>query len=250
MKKMKIPFLILFAAASFMACKKDSQVNIPGLDASKTNAIKKGEPVLFTLDQASAGSTVNWTVSPSANTQIKSSGNQASILFGVKGNYVVTAVAGNVSASTPVSVSDSVYNGGGSGGGGGETQPTTLNFSAGEKINIQVSRIDSGATSGLIFSTITSNEYTCLTNSLISTFTAGTNSFDISFDGVSVPANCTTGTAKASAFAFYYPVSEGTSSLTIHFNGTNYTGTIVKTGNSYQINWSYATGVVISPASL
>ncbi len=247
MKKVKILTLGLLLTIGFMACKKNDTIGTAGLDATKTSLVKKGEPVLFTLSQP-AGSTVNWSVNPSANTQINASGNQASIMFGAKGNYVVTAVAGNVSASRSVSVSDSSYTGGGSGGGG--TPSTTLSFSAGEVIKITASRMDSGSASGLILSALTTNSYTCLSNSLLSTFTSGTNSYGINFTGVSVPAGCTAGTAKAGGFSYLYPVASGTSTLTINFNGTTYSGTIVKTGNSYTINWPYTTGVIISPTSL
>lgn len=245
MKKVKILALGLTLAIGFMACQKENTPNSTTLDASKTTSIAKGEPVVFTLSQT-AGSAVNWSVTPSANTQINTNGNQASIKFGAKGNYVVTGVTGNVSASRSVSVLDSTYNG----GGGGGTPPTTLPFSAGELIKITASRIDSGSTSGLIFSAITTNSYTCLSNSLLSTFTSGANSYGVNFTGVSVPGGCTTGTAKAGGFDYLYPLATGTSTLTINFNGTNYSGTIVKTGNNYVINWSYTTGVTISPTSL
>ncbi len=243
MKRAKILTLGLLLAIVFMACNKNDTPDNVSLDATKTSLIKKGEPVVFTLSQ-SAGNTVNWSVNPSANTQINTNGNQASIMFGAKGNYVVSAVAGNISASRPVSVSDSTYT------GGGGTPPTTLVFSAGESIKITASRIDSGSTSGLILSALTTNSYTCLSNSLLTSFTSGTNSYGVNFTGVSVPGSCTTGTAKAGGFSYLYPVASGTNTLTINFNGMTYSGTIVKTGNSYTINWAYTTGVTISPTSL
>ena len=232
----------------FIACKKnDATTTTSNLDASKTSSIKKGEPVSFTLSQVPTGTVVNWSVSPSTNTQINASGNKASILFGLKGNYTVRAVSGSATATTNVSVSDSVYIPGGS---GGPSAPSTLPFSSGETINITASRIDSGSTSGLILSALTSNSYTCLENSLLSTYSSNGNSLSIAYTGVSVPAGCTTGTAKATAFSYFYPIESGTNTLSINFNGSTYSGTIVKTGNNYTINWNYKTGVIISPTSL
>ncbi len=244
MKKVKILAIGLLIATGFLACKKNDDTVSANLDATKTTFIKRGEPVIFTFSQ-SATNGVTWSVSPSANTQINASGNKASIMFGAKGSYVVTAVTGNISASRSVSVSDSTYY-----TGGGETPPTTVPFTTGESIKITASRIDSVSTSGLILSALTANSYPCLSNSLLSTFTTGTNSYGINFTGVSVPGGCTTGTAKAGGFNYLYPVAGGTNILTINFNGTVYSGTIVKTGNSYTINWPYTKGVTISPTSL
>jgi hypothetical protein len=247
MKKMKIPFLFLISAAGLIACQKENSVTQVALEASKTSSIKRGEPVVFILPQAPAGSTVQWSVSPNTNTQINTSGNQASILFGSKGSYRVTAISANITASREVTVSDSTYTGGGNTGG---TPASTLPFSAGETIKINLSRIDSGMTAGLGLAAITTNSYTCLNNSLLSTLSTATNSYSIDYTGVYVPADCTSGTAKAAGFNHIYPVSIGTNNLTIKVNGTVYSGTIVKSGNQFTIHWPYTTGVTISPTSL
>lgn len=245
MKKVTIAVLGFLFAVSFVACKKNDVQGNANLEASKTSSIQKSEPVLFTLSQVATGSTVNWSVSPSANTQISASGNQASIKFAQKGNYTVTAVSGSITASSSITVLDSVYTDSVS-----QKPPTLLPFSAGEVIRITASRIDSGSTSGLLFSALTTNRYTCLSNSLKSSFTSGANNYGINFTGVSVPAGCTTGTAKAGSFNDFYPIASGTSTLTINFNGTNYTGSIVKTDTIYTINWADTTRITITPNSL
>jgi hypothetical protein len=247
MKKLNALVLALLLSAAFIACKKNPVVINESLNATKTDLIKKGEPVLFTFSKAAGD--VKWNVSPSANTQINASGNNASIMFGVKGNYLITAVSGNVTESASVSVSDSIYTvpvGGGNGG----SRPTIVPFLDGETLKINVSKVDSGSFSGLILSVLTTNSYPCLSNSLLSTFTFGTNSYEINFTAVSVPGNCTTGTTKAAGFIDIYPISAGTSTLTINFNNKTYSGTIVKTGSNYVINWAYTSGVTISPTSL
>lgn len=246
MKKIKKGLLVVLTAASFIACKKNDLPSNITLEATKTSSIKKGEPVMFTFLSAPSG-TINWSINPSTSTQINTSGNQASILFGQKGNYIVTANSGNFTASKTVTVSDTLFTGN---NGNNNVPPKTLPFSAGETIKITAVRIDSGAYSGLVFSALTSNSYNCLSSFLISTFTSSANSYGINYTGVSIPGDCTNGTSKAGAYSYLYPVAAGSNILTINFNGTTYTGTIVKSGNSYTIKWNYTTGVIISPTNL
>jgi hypothetical protein len=246
--KMKsvIPVLGILFVTCFIACKKDASVkNDPSIEASKTNAIKKGEPVQFELIQTSASGSTNWTVNPSENTQINSSGNNASVLFGTKGSYTITAVNGAETATTIVSVSDSVYT--------GDVTPipsTILPLAEDEVIKIAVSRIDTNSIAGLLFLVQTANSYTCLSNSLISETITGANGYTIKYTGVNVPGGCTTGSAKAAGFNFLYPISNGTISLSIELNGTTYSGTITKTAEGFSIDWPYTNGIIISPTSL
>jgi hypothetical protein len=244
--KVFIPVLGILFATWFMGCKKDTAVkNNPSIEASKTNAIKKGEPVQFELIQTSATGVTNWTVNPSANTHINSSGNNASVLFGSKGTYTITAVNGAETANTIVNVSDSVYTGGGS-----PIPPTILPLSGDEVIKIAVSRIDTNSIAGLLFLVQTTNSYSCLSNSLISQTIARTNGYTIKYTGVNVPGDCTTGSTKATGFNFLYPISDGTISLSIELNGQTYSGTVTKTTDGFTIDWPYTNGVIISPTSL
>ena len=244
--KVFIPVLGILVAIFFMGCKKDTTVkNNPSIEASKTDAIKKGEPVQFELIQTSATGVTNWTVNPKANTQINSNGNNASVLFGLKGTYSITAVNGTETATTIVNVSDSVYT-----GGGNPIPPTILSLADDEVIKIAVSRIDTNSIAGLLFLVQTTHSYTCLSNSLISQTIAGTNGYTIKYTGINVPGDCTTGNAKAAGFNFLYPISNGTISLSIEMNGTTYSGTITKTSEGFTIDWPYSNGVIISPTSL
>ncbi len=242
MKKIRIPVAGLILVISFLACKKDESTIGTSLTASKSSLVKRGEPVLFTMTSVGAGSSVNWTIQPSTNAQITANGNQASIKFSQKGAFTITGTSGSASASKAVSVTDTSYSVAG-------TPSTTLSFSSGELLKITVSKFDSGSISGLLFSVVTTNSYTCLQNSLLSVATHNTNSFTFDYTGVLVPSGCTSGTAKAGTFNAFFPAS-GTNTLTINFNGTSYTGTIVKTGSSYTINWPNSTKVQISPMSL
>ena len=244
MKKVTIPFLLLLAVISFVACKKDSASNTttPSLTASKNAAIKRGEPIIFTLANTSAGSVTNWSVAPSANVQINKTNNYASILFGKAGTYAITASSGSITASTTVTVGDSTYT-----GGGGITYtkvPLT-----GDQIKLTPSRIDSGSTYGLLISAITTNSYNCLNNFLPSDLAITGVDYAINFTGVDTPdaANCTTGQTQSSGMSYMYPVADGNHVFKVVLNGTTYTGSFIKSGATYTFTWPYTSGVTISP---
>jgi hypothetical protein len=253
MKKKSVIYSFLLTTIIFVGCKKNDTTDSGLLNATKTTSIKIGEPVVFTMSK-NASNNVTWNISPTTNTQINTDGNQASIKFGAMGKYIVTAIAGNIKISNTVSVTDSIYSVDST---IVQSKPTAipatiLPFSAGETINIIASKMDSGSLSTLILSASTTNSYGCLSNSLIQKYSTVSNSFNVDYSGVSVPGGCITGTAKAGGFI---NLGIGTNvnntySLNINFNGTTYKGTIVKTGNSFSINWPYSTGVTITPKSL
>lgn len=248
MKKLIIPITCVLLIVGFLACKKDASSNQTSLVASKQSSIAKGEPVQFSLSQAPATASVAWTVTPSTNTQVNASGNKATILFGAKGSYTINAVAAGISASSSVTVGDSVYNPGGT--GSGNNQPTTASLLANEVIKITVTRIDSFNTSGLVFSAQTTNSYPCDYNTLIAETSLANNGFSFNFTGVSIPAGCSTGSSKAGAYVYAYPITAGTIPLSITVAGKNYTGSITKTGNNYTISWTNTTAVTITPTNL
>jgi len=238
-----MPAICLLLTVWIGACKKDSNSSEKAsLAVSKTSGVKIGEPVQFTLSPDSV-KTVTWSVSPSTNSIINATGNHAAISFGAKGNYTITAADGAIITSAIVSVNDSVYI-------LGAAKATTVPFSSGDQIKIKASRVDSGAVSGLIFSAQTVNSYPCTDNSLLAAISADANGYTINYSGVSVPNSCTLGTVPSGGFSNLYPISMASSTLTINVSGKAYSGTIVKTGNSYTISWPYTTGVTISPTSL
>jgi hypothetical protein len=246
MKKSAVLVLGFLLAICISACKKDTtQTGNPTLEASKTNSIKKGEPVVFSLPQTAAGSKVNWSVSPNANTQLNSSGNVASVLFGARGTYTVTAESGTSTATSSVFVTDSVYT-----GGDAPIPPTILPLVTGESINISVSRIDSNSITGLLFIAQTTHSYLCMSNTLISETTSSASGYTIQYTGVNVPGGCTDNNKKAGGFSFLFPCPAGISTITIIVDGKTYSGTITKSGNSYTINWPDTNGVIISPTSI
>lgn len=230
----------------FSSCQKNDTTSNEesALNSTKTASIKIGEPVVFSMSQTTEASNVLWSVNPATNTQINTNGSKASILFGSKGNYVVTAATGNIKTTSSVNVTDSSFI-------GNNSNPNkVIPFSTGETIEIKASRIDSISLSTIILSISTTNKYTCLSNFLALNKTYGTNSYEIELLGVSVPTGCTDGTSKAGAFLNLGSIKNSSSTLTVKLNGKTYTGTIVKTGNSYTINWPYTSGVFITPSSL
>ena len=245
MKRIIIPIFIAILFAGIASCKKENSTTTTSasLTASKTNSIKKGEAVLFTLSN-SAGTSVTWHVSPALNTQVNATGVNASVMFGSGGAYTVTAVSGGSTDSSIVTVMDSSY-----------IPPpqvsTILPFVNNEEIKITASKLDSASYSGIILFAQTVNTYSCLGNYLLSAQNMFVpNSYSIDFLGVNVPYGCSTGSAKAGAFEYLIPMADGTNALTITLKGVIYRGSIVKAGSSYTINWSYTSGVTISPSTL
>lgn len=245
MKKLIIPALTAILFISIASCKKENSTastTNATLKASKTSSIKKGEPVLFTLSN-SAAAAVAWNVSPSLNAHVNETGTNASIMFGSSGTYIVTAVSGGSTDSSIVSVMDSSY-----------IPPpqvsTIVPFVSNEEIKITASKLDSAGYAGLILFAQTVNSYPCLSSYLLSDQTYETGSYGIDFLAVNIPYDCTTGSAKPGAFEYMIPMADGTNALTITLKGVIYRGSIVKAGNSYTINWSYTSGVTISPSTL
>jgi hypothetical protein len=250
MNKSILTTLVVVIMIGFCSCeKKDSEPmgTPPTLEVQLAGDAHIGQPIIFKLPSVAAATTVNWTVTPNKAT-INASGNTATISFQTSGSYVVNGTSGSASGSSTVKVDSVNYlpvNG-----------TTVVPFSTGEQLIITAKRNDSSATtSGLTFTMQTVGSYSCQ-NSILS-FTAtngsgGAATYAINIAGISVPlVGCTAGSSKSSGSASTkVPLPAGTTTLTIGFNGTVYTGSIVKTGNSYSINWSYTSGVTISPLSL
>jgi hypothetical protein len=243
MKNKKILLLLILATAGITACKRDNAVTSPvKLDASKIADIKKGEPVVFTVNKT-PGSTATWRVTPGDNVsvQISPSCDTATILFGVAGKFTVQATSASGSATQTVTVKDSIYC-----GGGGITY-TTVPLT-GDQIQLAPSRIDSGNFSGISIIASTTKSYDCLNHYLVTQLSGSGSDYNINFPGVNVPdgSNCMSGQAKASGYIFLYPISDGSHAITVVMNGTTYSGSIAKNGSGYTITWPYTSGVTFT----
>lgn len=259
MKKTFMSLSVLLAITLFIACQKDNNASPQSLTATKTSAIKKGEPIIFTA--ASLTGSVTWSVSPSTRVQVNPSGNKASILFGWPGQYIVRASAGSAMMTSTVNVIDSSFyvpgtggtgNGGGSSSGpAGPVTYTTVPLT-GDQVSIQVSKVDTGNSAGLVFHATTGKTYNCLNNVLSAELTQSGNNITISFNGVKTPegAHCESGQSKPSSFHQAWPIADGSHSFKVVLNGTTYTGTLVKSGKNFSFTWPYSSSVTISPLTL
>lgn len=249
MKKIVLAFYTI-CAISLIACQKENSASSGQLEASKTTGIKMGEPVLFSIPKVMAGSTVNWSVTPNNNNiQINATDSLASIRFGQKGNFIVTATSGTISQRTTVTVDSTIYDTAHS----GHTLPSdTLRSLAGDEIKITPSVNDLGGDSSiLVLSATTTKKYNCLNNYLVTTLSfidgvAGRD-YTLEYPGVNIPSTCTAGTKKATSMSFVYPVASGTHNFKVLLNGTTYRGSFTKVGKTYTFTWLYTNGVTISP---
>jgi hypothetical protein len=265
-----LTFLSVFIG--LIACQKETSERTNELTASKTTAIRRGEPVVFAMAAAQNGQTVRWTVRPDAGVQINTSGHKASIRFAFAGQYTVSGIAGADSASTPVIVTDSVYQAPDSTSWGDTTSipgecttcpppdtvavpPVmylldTLRFSATETLQLTLSVIDSNGATGLSIMAITTESYLCNGNALVSSVNSSQNPFQLNYPGILVwTPSRQTDQRKATVRSpiILFPIAEGRNSFSVVLNYKTYVGSFVKTGNTYAFTWPYSSGVTITP---
>ena len=241
MKKTLIYLFMMTVVLNLASCRKDISTTNAQLVATKSLAIKIGEPVVFTLKSAPV-SAVTWSVIPNTNVKINADGNSASVLFGISGKYSVLANSGQIIVEKSVAVQDSIYN-----GNSGSICVTIVPLT-GDQITLTPTIIDSMNISGLIIYALTANNYECLNNNIISNVTQRGSDYQINFLGISGPgaSNCTGGQAKAAGFIFLYPVTDGAHSIQFLLNDTTYSGSFIKSGNKFTFTWPYITGVKLS----
>lgn len=237
----KVMYYGIAALLAVAACKKESsQVGQLSLSSTKSAAIKRGEPVIFTMNGVT-GSTVHWSVNPDSSVQINTSGNTASISFGRPGSYTVAGSSGTQIDSVLVEVEDSIFT-------GDPGNSYTLDSLKNDELTVTPLRMESADSSGLILAITTGRSYNCLNSFLQADNTSSAAGFHIQVAGVRQPGSggCTPGQAKVTGFTALYPLIEGTQSFTITLNHVDYTGSIMKSGNQYSISWPYSTGVKFS----
>lgn len=233
---------VLFVAT---ACNKNDDDPVDSsLTATKSDKIKRNEPVQFTLKSVSSTANVQWTVLPSANVQISKLGNSASILFADAGSYTVNAAFGSANEKMRVTVQDSLYD---PGSGVGHNELLT-----GDEVTVSVTKYDSLGIGGLAFLISTSQTYDCLNHTLIFDNTLGDKSLKIDLKYVAIPAPeiCEEGKSIAMGATSLYPMVDGTYNFSVILNEVTYEGTIVKSGTQYTINWPYSKGVIVTPIQL
>jgi hypothetical protein len=269
MKRLLIPFLLMTAVTGYMSCQKEHSSDPTSVSAAKTEGIKKGEPVNFSV-QNTSGFATKWSVSPSANVILTSEGDKATVYFRRSGSYSVLANMGGNVQRIMVNVSDSSYcdslrrdsvcgfptdtiphN------PGDTTRPDStckncvphdstfaLTY---DHINITPVRVDTGGVSGLAIRATTRNFYSCSFNNLITGFSGSNGSYNLTYSGVFVPGGCTGLPVQATSTRILYPVTDGTHAFNVNVSGIIYTGSFTKSGTHYNFNWSDSSKVTISP---
>jgi hypothetical protein len=243
--KMKTNMMIAAIAVLLLglaSCNKDESATTQSdLNASKTEQIKLGEPVNFTLAQAPSSAPVQWTILPDEDVQVNATGNKASILFNSPGDYIVNASYGDVEGSIDVVVQDSIYN-----PSGGEPVYESLD---GDQVFITVTRVDSMGISGLEFSYITEKKYDCLNHTLLFGNDFTSEGLRVVFSSVYIPSEefCEAGEDYATGGTSWYPIEDGSHVFEVFLAGTTYTGSIVKSGSNYTFTWPYTSGVTLTP---
>src|SRR3954463_5254019 len=108
MKRLLIASFLLTAVIGYMSCQKEHSSDPTSVKAAKTDGIKKGEPVTFTVENTS-GQAAKWSVTPATNVSLSSDGDKATVYFRQSGSYSVVASMGNTIQRILVSVTDSSY---------------------------------------------------------------------------------------------------------------------------------------------
>lgn len=268
MKKILVPILLFAGIVGYLSCQKDHSSDPAPVAAEKTEGIKKGEPVLFTVE----GQNAEWAVSPN-NAKITANGNTATILFAKAGSYLVTANTGYSTARITVNVSDSSWcndirqmcdSTGTDTCRYGNCPPRdtiphdsiprrdSIYSLQNDQIFITPVKIDSGSISGLLIKSATQLSYPCSNNYLLTNLITDSAGIDYTFKyaGVHVPYACSGPSGSAKSTRTLFPVHDGTHVFKVVLNGVTYTGSFTKTGGQYSFNWPYTSGVIISPQTI
>jgi len=245
-------FLLIIVAQS---CKKNGS-NSKAVSLTLSNSsVKKGEPFIVTSNQTSSASVIKWSVNPSSNgVNISSSGNRSVILFSNAGQYIVTAnyyndstqSIPNGSSSSPVIVSDSIYN-----DSSGQWAQCNVLVHPPLNANDQIMLTPiSYSDTGLVFLAQTKdtyeNEYPHLD------YLSGpdsTSGYEFVFATLSLNpcVNVVPGNAPATSLITLSGLNNGVFDLRFILNGTIYKGEITVTNSNCTFTWNYNSDVTISP---
>ncbi|OQP42808.1 hypothetical protein A4H97_11650 [Niastella yeongjuensis] len=256
----------------YMSCQKEHSSDPNSVKAAKTEGIKKGEPVIFTVENNS-GQTAKWSVTPSSNVSLTSDGDKATVYFRQSGSYSVIASMGSLVQRISVNVvdsnyCDSLYRDSLCGFphdtiptiprdttktdttckncGPHDSTYTLLN----DHINLSVVKIDTGNISGLVIKATTQNSYRCTYNTLITGFSNSNGSYYLEYSSVYVPGSCLSGPVQATSTRTLYPIQDGSHEFKVNVSGVTYTGSFTKTGSQYSFTWPDPSRVTISPLIL
>jgi len=244
--KLSLLALTIFSLAAISCNKDDDQgTTIEALTASKSTGISQGEPVNFAFNKVADGTAVTWTIDLPDSATVVSSGRNAVVRFGGKGNFKITATAGSETASKTVTVTGTQYIADSTAAG------TKMAFKAADKLQIKLAKSirDSAGVQvvDIRMVTQTDSNYNCLSNQLLTYVNKGSN-YNVKLAGVFVPAGCSSGaTVKASSYTKMMSLQSDTNIVVFDLNGMNYTGKFVRSGSSVSVIWPDSSVVKINP---
>jgi hypothetical protein len=214
-----------------------------------------GEPLVAATNETGSNLVTRWSVNPSANTWVTPAVNKSVILFSKPGAYTITAnyfsdstaPTPYDSSSSPVTVTDSVYN---------DSAVAHCNviaeipITAGDQITLTpISYSDTGLVLLAHTQDMYGDNYPSLGFSESGSIGGG---YSFAFSNVT-EYPCTTpasGPTPATGSLSFTGLSNGTYNLTISLNGANYQGMIVATDTDCTFSWNYSSGIIISPLQI
>jgi len=256
-----LSYIAIFFAFVFTlnACKKGGY-STERLEATHAT-IKIGQPDSLILINAATTDSIKWSVNPSGFNSIINWHNHAIVSFSKAGSYTVTTtVNGTGTYSYLITVTNDVYT-----PPGQTTTPPPASGAAthisiaGDQITLlaHYSKSLKSDSAYVYFNAQTTNTYPCSNSSLNYTHSLdASNHFSIGFIDMYQPAtkDCTSGntTITSPVIPFIQSVqsttlANGTFPLTVTLNGTIYTGSIVVSATDVTFNWTYTSGVTITP---
>jgi hypothetical protein len=249
-----LSFAVLFA---IHGCKK---AGLSGIELVAGSAsVKTGQPDSLELVGAKATDSVKWAVSPTAGLNgIYFKGNHAVVNFNQAGSYTVTATLNN---TTPYSTTINVTQAPAPPIDTTRTNAIHIPLTGDQiKLTANYSKSPNSDSAYVYFTAQTTNFYYCLNSYLTyNTTLNNTSGFTLNIVDAIKPAtkDCQGGSGRLTIGAIpfkqslqnkYLPV--GTFPLTVTLNGITYTGNVAVTATDINFNWSYTSGVTITPAHM
>ena len=250
MKTLIYSFLsVLLAVVIITGCNKSGLLDgQTGKVVATKTTVKINEPDSLILVGAQSTDSVRWSVAPSGSDSLITKKNTALVFFKKAGVYTVGATDnGGTPATVSITVTDSVYH--------SVTQYTYTPLT-GDQITLvpHYYKSSTSDTSYLLFVAQTKNFY-CGSSVLQTSYSLVSNVYTIGFLQVIQPSPCAIGQLPISSVINFTtspagPVPDGTFPLSVTLNGTTYTGSITVTDTNITYNWTYTSGVLISPQQI
>jgi hypothetical protein len=255
MKTLTYVFVFFALLLTINACKKvGTTIEL----IATSHDIKTGQLDSLELVGTAAADSVKWSVSPSGFNSMYASGNHALVNFNKAGTYTITATLNN---TTPYTTSINVTQ---APAPPVDTTTTTATHVplTGDQITLtsHYNKSPNSDSAYVYFTAQTTKLYYCLNSYLTyNTTLNNTSGFTLNVVDILKPAtsNCQAGNSKISTGAIpfrqaiqnsYLPA--GSFPLRVTLNGTTYTGSVTVSATDINFNWTYTSGVTITPAHI